>query len=540
MTENNKSPIRKYSNLVIYGSISFMLLGLLNIADQLIWFLSARNQIVGYIFISLVSLSLLPIGWGLREITDIYFVDHITKAGNQAAIWIFLYAGSVLFDMMTFGFPLTAGFVGLALIFGRVIAYLKLNKLFEKIRSIFDLKIGSFFYILFAYFAIIISVLGAISNYANDVTFEIFIRVFDGSIESLLMIIVGIKLIIDVTRIRNFIETSDIQPYSSKKAFLTKDRTDAPVLPTTKAHFQSTTQIERLQEKSRARTARIEKMKPKDKRAKGKKQSKSTKTKKDIQVTFFECSNCNERTDVNLEYCMNCGEKLPEYSKGEKKALKETSTHKAKRILSPTKEKIVQQITIAIFLIAFVTYAFVTGDFTLTIYAWVVIALFVTYLVVNYIILFFFGRGFVVTTLLSDIAFMFIIIPVLSTILAYFVVLIIEIISSGTVPSQIIMWISSIAISLIAIILILRYKVKVTNMTIREYIKYRLDFKSRAEELKKDKERVDKKRADFASLDKIEAHIAKQKEEKTMDYEDFDFKQRLKDLGSPLSNDDED
>ena len=64
MTENNKSPIRKYSNLVIYGSISFMLLGLLNIADQLIWFLSARNQIVGYIFISLVSLSLLPIGWG--------------------------------------------------------------------------------------------------------------------------------------------------------------------------------------------------------------------------------------------------------------------------------------------------------------------------------------------------------------------------------------------------------------------------------------------------------------------------------------------
>ncbi len=539
MTEIQKTPIRKYSNIVIYGSIAFMLLGLLNIADQLLWYLSARSQIVGYLFISLVCLSLLPIGWGLREITDIYFVDHITKAGNQTAMWIFIYAGSVLFDMLTFGFPVTAGFVGLALIFGRVLAYLKLNKLFEKIKSIFNLKIGSFFYILFAYFAVIISVLGAVSSYANDVTFEIFIRVFDGSIESLLMIIVGLKLIIDVTRIREFIETSEIQPYSAKKAFLTKDRSETPVLQTTKAHFQSTSQIQRLQQKSQERTARIEKMKSKDKPTKKQVITQPIIPKKERKITFVECTYCHEKTDINLGHCMNCGEKLLKHLDKEPTTVREETSTKTRRTLSPKREKIVQQITVAIFLVAFVTYAFVTGDFTLTIYAWVVIALFTTYLVVNYIILFFTGRGFAITTFLSDIAFMFIIVPILMAILSHFMVVLLRIISSEPIPDQIILWILTIILTLLSITLILRYKVNATNMSLREYIKFRLDFEARAEEVKKDKERVEKKRADFDSLDRIEAHMKRQQEEKVVDYEDFDVKQRLKDLGSPLNNEEE-
>ena len=97
----------------------------------------------------------------------------------------------------------------------------------------------------------------------------------------------------------------------------------------------------------------------------------------------------------------------------------------------------------------------------------------------------------------------------------------------------------SIAISILAISLIFRFKVKATNMNIREYIKYRFDFKARAEELQKEKQRVEKKRADFDSLDRIEEHMARQRKDSVMDYKDFDFKQRLKDLGSPLTNDDE-
>ena len=59
------------------------------------------------------------------------------------------------------------------------------------------------------------------------------------------------------------------------------------------------------------------------------------------------------------------------------------------------------------------------------------------------------------------------------------------------------------------------------------------------EELQKEKQRVEKKRANFDSLDRIEEHMTRQRQDKVMDYKDFDFKQRLKDLGSPLTNDDE-
>ncbi len=73
-------------------------------------------------------------------------------------------------------------------------------------------------------------------------------------------------------------------------------------------------------------------------------------------------------------------------------------------------------------------------------------------------------------------------------------------------------------------------------MNLREYLQFRFDFKARAEELNVEKKRVEKKRTNFDKLDQIEAHMKKQQEERVMDYEDFDYKERLKDLGSPLKD----
>ena len=76
-------------------------------------------------------------------------------------------------------------------------------------------------------------------------------------------------------------------------------------------------------------------------------------------------------------------------------------------------------------------------------------------------------------------------------------------------------------------------------MSVREYIKYRFDFKERAKEMEIEKARAEKKRYYFDQLDKIEARMNEQKASRVMDYEDFDFKERLKDLGSPLEKDEE-
>jgi hypothetical protein len=377
--------------------------------------------------------------------------------------------------------------------------------------------------------------LGAVAEYSQDVAFQINLSIFNGAIESLLMILVGIKIIVDTYRIKKFVEETGIKPYAAKKAFLTVDRTDKPVLPTTKDHIQSTTQIEKMQERVAQQEMRIQKMKEREQEKKARQIQREDERKKEKKIEFIYCHQCNQRTDKNLPHCMNCGESLKDESERIEKEISEIAV---RRILSPKKEKLLRQAVFAMFVIAFVTYAFVTGPSPLTVYAWIIIAVFLTYLFVNYIVLFFSGSGFAVTTMLSDIAFLFIVIPVLSSILSYFIALtVIRMQSPSEEINRTLLILLSIFLSILAITFVLRYKVSSSDMTLREYVKYRLDFKARAAELDKEQERIEKKRANFDSLDRIEAHMERQRKEKVMDYEDFDLKERLKDLGSPLEND---
>jgi len=553
-TKKEPTLIAKNARLVLIGSIIFALMGLLNIAYQFtplfprmfpnliasedidtIWFV---YETISYVLYSITFISLIPIGIGIRNITDIYFVDHITKSGKQTAFWIFVYAIAVPLDMITLGWAVIAGMIALSIIVGRVMAFRKIHITFEKIKRIFDVKIGSFLYLTFAFYSLIVMTLGALSSgdFSSDYAFQINLSIFNGAIESVLMILVAIKLIIDIYKIKNFVEEESIEPYSAKKAFLVTDRTDKPVLPTTKEHIQSKTQIEKLQERAAQQESRIQRIREREQERKAKQVQREVEKKKD-KVEYIYCHQCNQRTDKNLPYCMNCGESLRDETERIKKEVSEVAT---RRILSPKREKILRQIVFAIFVIAFVTYAFIMGP-PLTIYAWIIIAIFATYLFVNYIVLFFSGRGFAITTFFSDVAFLFIIIPVLSSIIAYFIALVtVRINSPNDEINRWLLIILSIAFSLVTITFVLRYKVSSTDMTLREYIRYRLDFKARAAELNKEQQRVEKKRANFDNLDRIEAHMKRQREEKVMDYKDFDYKERLKDLGSPLQNDDED
>ncbi len=538
-TKTSRTPIEKQALIIWIGSAVFISMGILNLLFYFTPFFPVvylYANTIGYVLYSITFTSLIPIGIGIRNITDIYFVDHITKSGQQTATWIFIYSASVLTDMLSLGFPVISGFVALALITGRVMAFVKLNKTFEKIKRIFDVKVGSFFYLLFAFYSIIIMVLGAVANYSESYDFEVFLAVFNGAIESILMVIVGVVLIADIIKLKKFIDESDIQPYAAKKAYLSRDRTAKPVLSTTKEHIQSQTQIKKFQEKATKQEMRIQHIREKEKQRKVHRER--VEEKEEVPVTYIICNHCKQRTDKNLPNCMNCGESLKEESETTKKEISEVSV---RRVLSPKREKILQQLTVAVFLIAFVVYAFVKGEGVLQTYAIIIIAVFATYLIVNYIVLFFSGRGFAITTVMSDISFLFIIIPILSAILSYFLTLaVVEITETSIEQNRWLLIGLTIILSLLSIFLLLSYRVRKTNMSLKEYLRYRFDFKARAEELNKEQKRVEKKRANFDSLDRIEAHMARQRQEKVMKYEDFDFKKRLKELGSPLTNDEED
>lgn len=533
--ENNlKYPIKKYTRLIYLSAIILIAGGILNFVDKYLIGWSYEVELIGFLIFGLVTIGLIPLAISIREITDIYFVDHVTKEGKETSMWFWIYGASVAANIVLYGYFVTAIIAGFFIIFGRVMGFIKLNKLLNRIKILFGIRIGSGFYVIFGYFSIIVATLGTLANWAEDVVFTYFLFALNGIIESLLIIIVAVKLIIDFTRIQKFIFSEDIKPYSTKSSLFERDRKKHVELLTTKEHVQTKVKIAQLQERTRSVPSVVAKKKTVEQ------VTVKRIEKKELLDQYIFCPHCNERTDKNLEFCTNCGTAL---SKKERREIEEKSRpvldagQKSRRILSVKKEKILQQIVIAIFLITFVTYSFVTGGAVLITYSWIIIAIFVTYMIVNYILLFLIGSGFAILTAITDILFMFVILPVLSAMFSYFALTSIGNTLSEGISEQVFQGLMiglTLTLSIFLIVLVLRYKVKEANMNLREYLQFRFDFKARAEELNVEKKRVEKKRTNFGKLDKIEAHMKRQREERMMNYEDFDYKERLKDLGSPL------
>lgn len=533
-------PIYKYTNLVFLSAFLLITGGILNAIDKYMYGWSYQIEYLGYVIFGLVTVSLIPLAISIREITDIYFVDHITKHGRETSKWFWIYGASVAINFVALGWPIIAPFASLIIIIGRVVGFYKLNKLMLRINKLFDIKIGSFVYVLFGFYSIIISLFTSIASWAKDLNATVFLFTFNGLIETLLIVAVAIKLTIDFIRIQKFILSEDIKPYSSKSSLFVKDRKDHMQLSDTKDHIQSRVKIAQLQERTRGKQVEFT----------PKKEIMPTpviKKKEVIPVDdqYIECPYCNERTDRNIKLCTNCG---VVFSKKQFKEFRKTKnseitdiTIRSKRILSIKKERILQQIVIAIFLIAFVTYSFLgsNNNLALITYSYIVIAIFVTYLIVNYIVLFLVGGGYAILTAITDILFMFVMLPILSAIFTFFALNSIgNTLSTGITDSlyQGLMIGLTIGLSFFLIYLILRFRVRSSNMNLREYLHFRFDFKARAEELNVEKKRVEKKRANFDNLDRIEANMARQREASVMDYKDFDYKERLKDLGSPLED----
>ncbi|MHA1222659.1 MAG: hypothetical protein ACTSSG_01370 [Candidatus Heimdallarchaeaceae archaeon] len=548
MTEDLSKLIYKNYSIGLAGAVLLILAAIIN--NSYIFFLRFRISynlaflISSYGFLILMSIGTILVAISLREITDIYFVDHITKAGKSAAFWLFFYSSGFLVDMFLVGWPLTAGFAGMAILFGRFFGFKKINNVFVKIKDVFDLKISSIFYLLFSYYVVLVSLLSGIANYSQDVVFQTFIYVFNGPIDSLLLLLLAIRFIIDITRVKKFIIKTGIKPYETKTSLFVKNRRAFVEPATTKEHIQSKTEIEKLRERSEERGEMIAKIK-KRQRKKLERRRKKEEQLKIKEEEFINCPVCGHRTSKNFPLCTSCGASLKKKRRGkerktEKLSPEDFSAKEAKKLLTPKREHVLQYITITIFLVSFITYSFVTGNSVLIVYSWIILALFGTYIIVNYIGLYFVEKGFAITTVLVDFAFMFVILPILMSIVSYFILLVFE----KTVGLQeslyrTLLWVLSLGLSTVALAIFLRQKVRNSKMSFKEYIKYRFDFKERAKETREERKRILKKRSYFDKLEVVEANMARQREGKVMDYKDFDVKQRLKDLGSPLRNDEE-
>ncbi|MBY9001632.1 MAG: hypothetical protein KGD64_11995 [Candidatus Heimdallarchaeota archaeon] len=528
--EKADQPIKIHSIIIFSGCVLFIIVSFLNITYNLYLNNTEYFHLIGYILFTLSAISLVPIAYGIHAITDIYFVDHITKTGKQTALWMTAFSAAVLLDMAVLGWPFLAGLTGFIVILGRIFGFYMLNKLFKKIDKIFSLKIGSAFYSIYAFFSIVISVISAISSSVRDEAFYAFLVTFNGFVESGLMIIVGIKLIIDISRIKKYVLTKPLLPYATKVAFLIRDRKSRTEIPTTKEHIQSRTYISLLQQKTKTVET-----------------AEDLKEQQELEETFnlINCPVCSERTDMFLEHCIHCqvnlfNRKITVTSKSsEITSSEEEHKTSVRRILSIKREKVLQDLVVTVFLVTFVVYSFVSSNASLIIVSWLIIAIIATYLIIKYVVLFVFGKGYAITSIVSDLSYLFLFFPGIIIVVSYvFTIILRQFISMDDSFYRLLNVLIIITLEIIAIFVVLNRKLESANMNLKGYIKYRFDFGAREEEMRKEKERIQRKRTSFDKLDTIASRVESQEKERIVAYDKFDFKERLEDLGSPLKQQD--
>ena len=481
-------PIQREIVFIILGSVLIIVAGFLNVYNQFFqsWFF--YWEYTGYILFLLVALALIFIAIGIKNITEIYFIDHITKTGKQTAIWFYIYSGLVLLNMAVFGWPGVSGFVGLPIILGRIMGFWKMNKTLEKIKRIFDLRVGSPFYPIFGFYSVIIAFLGGVASYADDEVFQIFLFTFNGTIESLLLLIVGLKLIIDFRRINAFILEKDIKPYT---------RTNHP---------QKKAMISKLQQKTQLKETitRISELQD------DKKEEVSVDTPIEEKMEYITCPLCGELTLALLNTCINCRETI---SKEKRKIFR--------------REKLIQRLTIAGTFVFFIVYAFLYGNPLIKILAGIVTIVLIILVSLRYFLNFLADKGSEFANVFNEILYLFLGVPVMFVSATY---LPIAFFFSFLKPDKewvlIVLYVLLTIFEILSIYYLLRKYLRDKKMTFFQYLKYMFDFKKRAEEARLFREKAEQVNTFYDNIYRVKDKAAKRMKERSKGFKEFDWKSR--------------
>ncbi|MHA1303589.1 MAG: hypothetical protein ACTSQE_04215 [Candidatus Heimdallarchaeaceae archaeon] len=210
--ERKTNPVHKYFWLTICGSVLFISAALVNISNRTVQYLVATSWVFNWLFVAFIASSLIPIAIGVGEIIDLYFKDHVRRDGLQMRTSLLIFAVGEILKPLTLGSVVFGSFALLVSLFFRAFGFRKLDHAFSKIRKITDIKTGGLVYQFYGFYSIIVTVIATLANAAKDETMLIYLLIFNGTIESILMIMVGIKLILDLIKIRKLILERGIKP----------------------------------------------------------------------------------------------------------------------------------------------------------------------------------------------------------------------------------------------------------------------------------------------------------------------------------------
>ncbi len=191
--------------LAIIGDVLFMLAGGVNLFVNSLRYMRSTSWIVDWLFTSFIAISLIPVAIGLGGIFDLYFTDHVRLYGIQMRTALLIYAVGEVLSPLTLGSVIFGSFALLLNLVTRIIGFKKMDNALSRTSFIVDIKTGSILYQVFGYYSIIVTIVASIANAADDFDAIMFVFLFNGIIESVIMVLVGIKLFIDINRVKNLI-----------------------------------------------------------------------------------------------------------------------------------------------------------------------------------------------------------------------------------------------------------------------------------------------------------------------------------------------
>ncbi|MHA1550775.1 MAG: hypothetical protein ACTSQC_02395 [Candidatus Heimdallarchaeaceae archaeon] len=197
------------------------------------------------------------------------------------------------------------------------------------------------------------------------------------------------------------------------------------------------------------------------------------------------------------------------------------------------KDNIIQQIILGVLILASVVFAFLSDEPMLKFLAGIMLAIVAVVILSYYMLEFFTGRGYVVASAINEALYLILGIPILVLAAGFLPVSFYVAFSPGTVTElvKIVLLVVLGIIELAAILFLVNRYLREKKMNIGQYFKYIFDFKARAVEHKKFQERADQIDHFYDDLSKVSDKLSKQREERAMGFEDFDFRERTGQLG---------
>ncbi len=195
------------------------------------------------------------------------------------------------------------------------------------------------------------------------------------------------------------------------------------------------------------------------------------------------------------------------------------------------------------FIIGFIYYTFyITDNIALRIIAWMSISIVAVSFFGKYVINYLTGSGYLILSAINDFMFIFVAIPIIVISATYLPITImitfLKIQSTSFYYAFILIFM--VILQILAISFIVTKFLQERNMNAIQYVKYLFNFKLRAEEKKKFRQRSNIIDHYYNNLNRIEDNVAKKREERDSQegtFEDFDWKARLKEIGAnPIRN----